>query len=326
MQRRDFLRASLAGATAALGLGGTIEQVAKGRVGADLPSILRQRTARLRRLDDVLGGGDTFRLYQAEYETTKALVKSASTTETVGKELLAVLAEQAQQAGWAAFDMGDHARAVQLYKESHNLATTANSDSLVGNSLAFLAYVEILTNPASAVTIAEQSCSAIRPSAPRSARALLHERRAWAHAVAGNASAADAALTAAKEALREEEQSPQPDWSSWVDEQELEIMTGRCWTELRRPLRAVPVLEKVLRGFNDTHARDKALYSCWLADSYLMAGEVEAAAGVAANVLTLSAGVSSVRPRQRLKPVLETLQLNRNVPEVRAVLEQASGI
>jgi hypothetical protein len=288
-----------------------------------MPGILRNRTARLRRLDDVLGGGDTFRLYLAEYEHTKSLIKNASTTTAIEKDLLAVLAEQAQQAGWAAFDMGDHSNATRLYKESHTIAINAGSDSLTGNALAFLAYVELLENPVAAVGTAEQSCAAITVSAPSSARALLHERRAWAHAVAGNASAADAALTAAQEALCNGDGSPQPDWSRWVDQQELNIMTGRCWTELRRPLRAVPVLENVLQGFDDTHARDKALYSCWLADSYLMAGEVEAAAAVASRILTLSAGVASVRPRQRLQPILTRLELSQNVPEVREVLDQA---
>jgi hypothetical protein len=64
----------------------------------------------------------------------------------------------------------------------------------------------------------------------------------------------------------------------WVDEAEIDIMAGRCWTELRRPLRAVPVLEAVLAGFDDTCARDKAPYLTWLATSYVQAHEVEQAA------------------------------------------------
>ncbi|RAK39732.1 hypothetical protein B0I29_104270 [Actinoplanes lutulentus] len=321
--RRDFLRVSLAGATVALGLGETLEHLIRGRVGSDLPAILRNRAARLRRLDDVLGGGDTFKLYLSEYENTKALIKSASKTTAIEKDLLSVLAEQAQQAGWAAFDMGDHVAAKKLYSDSHGIALEAGSDSLTGNALAFLAYQELPISPLIAVKTAEQSCALIRAQAPSSARALLHERRALAHAVAGNAAAADAALDAARQALSDDDGSLQPDWSRWVDHKELDIMTGRCWTELRRPLRAVPVLEAVLGGFDDAHARDKALYSCWLADSYLMAGEIEAAAATASQVLTLSEGVASVRPRQRLQPILEQLELQPGVPEVRQVLEQA---
>ncbi|MFE7158931.1 hypothetical protein [Streptomyces sp. NPDC057636] len=73
---------------------------------------------------------------------------------------------------------------------------------------------------------------------------------------------------------------PVPDWAAWVDQDEADIMKGRCWTELRRPLRAVPVLEAVLARFDDAQARDKSLYLSWLAESYLAAGGVEQAAVV----------------------------------------------
>ncbi|MER6333518.1 hypothetical protein ABT298_30175 [Streptomyces sp. NPDC001034] len=89
------------------------------------------------------------------------------------------------------------------------------------------------------------------------------------------------ALEAARDALAAAQHGePQPDWAVWVDPTELEIMTGRCWTVLRRPLRAVPALTGALRTYSDHNARDKALYMSWLADSYLIADEVEEAARV----------------------------------------------
>jgi hypothetical protein len=105
-----------------------------------------------------------------------------------------------------------------------------------------------------------------------------------------------------------------------VDQTELDIMTGRCWTELRRPLRAVPVLTRALDQYADHHARDKALYLSWLADSYLTAGEVEAAAAVTGRALDLAAGVASVRPRQRLAPLLRQLRQHAELSAVQDVL------
>ncbi|WP_240434823.1 hypothetical protein [Streptomyces sp. YIM 130001] len=90
-------------------------------------------------------------------------------------------------------------------------------------------------------------------------------------------------------------------------------------------MRAVPVLEAVLDGFEDSHARDKSLYMSWLAESYLAAGEVEHAATVTGRALELCSGVSSVRPRQRLDNVLDLLAAHKAVPEVRDVLEQAAS-
>ena len=97
-------------------------------------------------------------------------------------------------------------------------------------------------------------------------------------------------------------------------------MSGRCWSELRRPLRAVPVLEKALGQYSDVHARDKALYSSWLADSYIDAGEIEQAAEVVRSSLAVMGDVASVRPRQRLAAVAGRLTPYRDLSAVADLL------
>lgn len=57
-------------------------------------------------------------------------------------------------------------------------------------------------------------------------------------------------------------------------------MTGRCWAEPHQPLRAIPALEDALARYDDTRARDRALYLSWLAAAYLDAGEVEHATAI----------------------------------------------
>ncbi|OIJ69213.1 hypothetical protein [Streptomyces mangrovisoli] len=320
--RRDFFRASV-GAGLAVGLPDLTSFTAGRQISRSTPDLLRQRTARLRRLDDILGGGDTFTVYLGEYEATKSLLREGSYAEATGRGLLSVLSEQAQQAGWAAFDAGNHPVATQLYETSHKAALEASDASLAGNALAFLAYQKIGADRRSAVAIATESCRTAGADAPRGVRALLHERLAWAHAVAGNANETERALSAAEDALSENDGDPQPDWVTWVDRNELRIMTGRCWTELQRPLRAVPILQSVLSEFDDTHARDKALYLSWLSESYLAGGEIEQAAVVAGRVLDLSAGVASVRPRQQIAPVLQALTAHRGLAAVAETMEKA---
>lgn len=292
------------------------------RMTTEYVTQLRARTARLRRLDDLLGGGDTYRVYLSEFQATKSLLRTVSTTDETRRLALSLLAEQAQQAGWAAFDGGHPAEASTLYEESMEAAREAGDSSLLGNAYAFLAYQT--ADRAQAAEIAARSCATINGGTPAGVRALLHERMAWACAIAGQPAETERALEAARSALAEQQDGEeQPDWAAWVDETELDIMTGRCWTELRRPLRAVPVLTRALDRYDDAHARDKSLYLTWLADAYLTAGEVEAAATVTNRALDLSIGVASVRPRQRLAPVLTQLGQHRNVPAVRGVLERA---
>ena len=133
-------------------------------------------------------------------------------------------------------------------------------------------------------------------------RALLHSRAAWTFALDGDANATARNLGLAEEALTERTDAT-PDYAAWIDETELAIMTGRCWSKLRRRLRAVPVLESALARYSDIHARDKVLYSSWLAESYIDAGEIEQAADVVRSSLETMGNVASVRPRQRLAVV-----------------------
>lgn len=322
VRRREFIKAS-AGTGLAVGMPDLTRPVAGRRISKEFPEQLRERTARLRRLDDVLGGGDTYRVYLGEYQATKALLRDCSYTEETGRSLLSVLAEQAQQAGWAAFDGGRHHDATSLYEDSHTAAVDAKDAALAGNALAFLAYQAVNRDRAAGIQIAARSCDTAGPGAAPGVRALLHERLAWAYAVAGLPAETERALSAAESALDEIDGCPQPDWVAWVDRNELKIMSGRCWTELRRPLRAVPTLEAALASYADIHARDKSLYLSWLADSYLTAGEVEQSAKATSRALDLSAGVASVRPRQRLAPVLRRLSDHRALPEVADVMEKA---
>ncbi|MGW6274675.1 helix-turn-helix domain-containing protein [Streptomyces sp. NPDC055060] len=260
LHRRRFLQAA--------GLAATLPATASpshARIGEQTLTRLRERTARLRRLDDVLGGGDTYRVYTAEYQATKMLLREGNYGQATGRGLLALLAEQAQQAGWAAFDGGRAADATSLYEASRTAALDAGDTALVGNALAFLAYQRLGGDRRAGAQIAGRATETINAGTPAGVRALLHERRAWACAVTGVPVDVERSLAAAHRALDEMGGQPQPDWVAWVDRTELQIMAGRCWAELRRPLRAVPDLEAALSHYDDSHARDKALYSSWLA-------------------------------------------------------------
>ena len=323
--RRGVLQAA-----GAVGLAAALPDIAAPsapcRLGPGTVVRLRERTARLRRLDDVLGGGDTYRVYVGEYQSTKRTLREGRYGERVGQQLLALLAEQAQQAGWAAFDGGYHREAAALYRESRATAEEAGDGDLARNALAFLAYQSSSDDPHAAAGIAARSCDSISSETPATVRALLWERYAWACAVAGDATTTEQALSAAHKALGEGDAGDsQPDWSAWVDAAELDIMAGRCWTELRRPLRAVPLLLRGLAGFDDAHARDKALYLTWLAEAYATAGEIEEAAATAVRAAELADGVASARPRQRIGHVVERLALEHAaVPAVAELAERTA--
>lgn len=324
VDRREFVGSSLA-ATFALVVPAGVGASQGRRIGADAVTRLRGRTARLRRLDDVLGGADTYRVYRDELMATTALADEASYTDATGRALMAVIAEQAQQAGWSAFDAGWHAPAHRHFKDSLTAASDAGDTSLIANALAFLAYQKVSTGQPGTGE-ADASCRAADSrETPRTVRALLYERAAWAHAVAGDADASNEALHRAREALADEPRGG-PDWAAWVDHTELEIMAGRCWSTLGDHARAVPALERALDRYDDTHARDKSLYLTWLADAHLDAAEVEQAAAVTVRALALCADVASVRPQDRITHTLQRLRPHRGMPAVAGVIDQAEEL
>jgi transcriptional regulator with XRE-family HTH domain len=117
VDRREFMGSSLA-ATFTLTVPAGVDLSAGRRIDASTVARLRSRTARLRRLDDILGGADTYAAYRTELDTTTALADEASYTDATGRALMAVIAEQTQQAGWAAFDAGWQPTAHTHFKDS----------------------------------------------------------------------------------------------------------------------------------------------------------------------------------------------------------------
>jgi len=321
VRRREFI-GRLAAASLSFALP---ERSMPGRVDAATVRELADRTARLRTLDEHMGGADTYALYLDEFTTTAKLARQAHYSDVTGQKLLGVLAEQAQQAGWAAFDAGWHTTSARLYETSLAAAREADDLALHGNALAFLAYQQT-SETRSGVDLAERSCRIASDSAHPTSRALLHERLAWAYAVDGRASDAERALDTARRLLDGPADEHAPDWAAWVDPIELAIMQGRCWTELQLPLRAVGVLERALAVYDDRNTRDKALYLTWLAHAYLDGGEIEQAALTTGRAMSLAAGVASIRPAQRVAPLLGRLRPHRRQPTVSGVLDRAGEL
>ncbi|HEX2316972.1 MAG TPA: hypothetical protein VHJ17_24715 [Thermomonospora sp.] len=113
----------------------------------------------------------------------------------------------------------------------------------------------------------------------------------------------------------------EPGYLYWLDAGELQIMEARVYTELRRPLRAVPLLADVLSRYDSAHTRELALYLSWLAIALADANEPEEAAATAERMLALAAKVPSDRTARRSRAVLARLGAYRDVPAVGALLD-----
>ncbi|MHA7957782.1 hypothetical protein ACX9I7_08480 [Streptomyces sp. L500] len=229
----------------------------------------------------------------------------------------------AQIAGWIASDAGQYAEAETVYRLGISAARQAGDLTLTGNLAGSLAYQLSNTGrEAEGLGLARAALEEAGPDAPPKARALHLDRVAWAETRMGHAQAAMRALGRAGEALAQDTAGAEsPGYLYWVDTGELLVMEARAYTELRRPLRAVPLLRDVLGRYDATHTRELALYLSWLAVALVDANEPEEAAVVAERVISLSAGIASDRTTRRVRVVLDRLAEFRDVPEVRTVLD-----
>ncbi|WP_141582405.1 helix-turn-helix transcriptional regulator [Actinomadura sp. WMMA1423] len=301
---------------------GPLESSAGRRVGATTAAALADRAHGLRLADDVIAGGDLLAPALRELDGAVRLYRETTHSEDTGRSLLSSIGEIAQITGWIASDAGEHDQAARAYRLGVSAAREAGDLALVGNLAGSLAYqLSNTDHEDDGVSLAHAALEEAGPDAPAKARALYLDRVAWAHAKAGDAQPAMRALVEAHEAMASEDSQESPEWAYWVSPEELDVMDARVYTELRKPLRAVPLLQEVLGRYDSTHTRELALYLSWLAVALVDANEPEEAATAARRMLDLSSDFASDRTARRGRIVLTKLEQHRDISEVHEVLD-----
>lgn len=293
------------------------------RVGVGTVAKVEKRVHQLRVLDDYVGGLDTVGKVRAELVATVALLRDGSYTDQVGRRLLVAVSELCQLAGWVAADARRRREAEHFYLIGIRAGHAAGDTAVAANNLSSLSYLKTETGATSDAVVLARSAWCGAQSAPATVRALLLERVAWAHARHRDDIAADKALGAVEDAYDQRQPDEDPLWVYWLTPDEVTVMEGRCWTELKRPLRAVPTLDRVIARYQDDTARETALYRTWLAEALTQAREVDQAAEEATLALELSRGASSARVLERVHRLRTMLRPYRKRPAVAAFLEQA---
>ena len=303
-----------------------VEVRAGRRIGERLAQLVIERADTLRRMDDFLGGGDLHDLVRRELHATIDMVRDASYTEQTGRSLLTAVGELAHLAGWVASDAGLYQQAERYYLGGMAAAHAAQDEPLAANLLSSLAYqVANIGDPRDAVLLASSACNGGAPYATPTTRALLLERVAWANARLGDTSAMERALGEVETAFADSDPSEDPPWVYWLNQNEIDVMAGRCFTQLKRPRQAITLLSTAISQYDDTHARELALYLSWLAEAHVYAEQIEEAATYALRALRLSAGVTSERGTSRMRLIRHLLTPYRGNPTADTFEEAAQA-
>lgn len=293
-----------------------VEVQAGRRIGEGLVGKVERRIAELRRIDDFVAGGDLHGLVEQELHATVTLLREASYVEPLGRRLLVAIGELCQLAGWVVGDAGQYATAAHYYTVGVKAAHAANNPGLAGNLISTLAYqVANVGNPREAVLLA-QSADTGGKQATATVQALFKERLAWANAKAGERRPAERTLAAVETAYEQRVPGDDPEWVYWLDEDEIQIMAGRCYVELGQADRAVPLLAGVLEHYDQRRTRELALYTSWLAEAQVQLGAVDEAAATATRTLELTSQITSARSDHRVNVLRRKLQPYKHVPAV----------
>lgn len=320
VDRRQFIGA---GAIVGFSVTAGTPASAKGRrLGSTDVAHFSQRIRDLRRLDDLSGGVSTLPLAVAEIRTLSSLATHGTYTQKVARDLLSTLAELYQFTSWVAFDAQRTGDARRLALAASNAAHQAGNRELGATALSELAYITASTNtPAEGVSMARASFASASDAIP-AVRVVLADRLAWACARVGDAEGVRRATGMSEEAhdQRDRHAVEEPDTVYWINRDESAIMAGRCWSELGSP-RAARVLEAVEPPYDETHAREVALYRLWLAEARRAAGDVEEGAALAASALALSHQTASPRLDTITRAAVTAFRPHRGVASVRELLD-----
>lgn len=294
-----------------------IELGAGRRVSDALVSAVEHRVFQLRRADDFITGEASRELVRSELAATMPLLSDGTLTEEQAKRILTAVGEIAQLGAWVAADGGLLDEAARYVRGGVIAARAAGNAPLAANIISTFSYQVANTgNPNEALVLARTAYQGGQRDATPVTRTLLLERVAWAAARSGDLHDCERILGMVDEAFSGGPDDNDPDWVYWMNLEEIDVMAGRCYTELRKPDRAEKLLTDALSRYGPAFVRENSLYLSWLAEDYVQLGEIDHAAGIATQMAALAARTNSARTDTRLRYLASQLGPFRSTPSV----------
>ncbi len=300
----------------------SIELRAGRRISDQLIAAAEHRVVQLRRADDFVPGRDSHALVQRELGATVRLLREASLTEPQARRLLGAVGELSQLAAWVAADAGGGTEAARYVRGGVLAARAAGDAPLAANIISTLSYQMANTgDPREAAILARTAYAGARHHGTPAVKALLLERVAWADAKSGDLRSCERSLGLVDDEFARAPSPGDPDWVYWLNREEVDVMAGRCFTELHRPERAEPLLRQAIERYDGSLIRENSLYLSWLAEDYIQLNEIAHAAGIAKRVARLANQANSARTDARLRHLADLLRPHKAVPEAADFLD-----
>jgi hypothetical protein len=321
MDRREFLRALGWAATAAAaaspfdGLNAD-EQARLGRAVAGAHRVDGQVIDNIevilsaaRRQDDVLGPQAALHTVLAQQSLTRLLL--AECPHRLMPRLLSLYSTLSSSAGWLYFDLNSLDRAWQHYQVAREAAHQAGSPELDLYALSGMSWVATgREEPRVAVDLAAAAQRRTTDTGDRRLRACVEGRAAEIYATAGQADPCLPALDRAEQHLAGSgEHVPQAESLVYFyDDEMLTCQRNECLLRLGRPQTTLAVLRQELAAVDTPFIRDLGFAKLRLGRAYVVAGEIDEGASLAAEAAGLAMRNRSPRLARDLRATRAKLE------------------
>lgn len=288
---------------------------------------LDQITARLRRMDDQLGGDRLLDLVHQQLRFVTSLLDERRYTDAVGRRLYGTAGELLRLAGFVCFDSGQHAAPSGTGSPSCTPPTAAAIGHWAPKVLGFWScQAKDIGQICEAVRLAETVRAGYRGATP-AITVILELRAAEAHAGENATTATRRAIDAAFDALdRPASSAGPPDWCYWMDQAQAHAQAGYCYLKLGDHARARFNLRHGLALQDSSYSREGALRHALLASIYLQQDkpELDQALAHGDHALDALAGeVDSARCIGHLSRLTDALRPYRRSPGAAEFIDRA---
>jgi hypothetical protein len=275
-------------------------------VDASLVAALEWVTMHLRRADDTLGCG-----VQGAVSSHLAVCSTLLADQRPGplqRSLARTVGSIEQLAGWLAFDSGDHHTAELHYRAGMAASRLADDPLLfaylVAHTAQLLASLGELDEALAASSIVRRL--AVKGTSPAT-QAFAASVQADIHARQGDSSSALRVLERAEASGRRIAMTEEPSWLYFFDRTEELGWRSQIELRLEHPAAARASVTERLSLLSSTLVRERAFATADLASAFLQEREVEQAAALAIQAMTLARRVSSSRAASRVLALRERL-------------------
>ncbi|WP_086683188.1 MFS transporter [Streptomyces pseudogriseolus] len=287
---------------------------------------LREAAEDARRWDSKYGGGDWRSSMVPECLRVEAApLLLGSYSDDVGRSLFGAAAELTRLAGWMAFDTGQQEAAQRYYIQALRLARAAADVPLGGYVLASMSLQATYRGFGDeGVDLAQAALERNRGLATARTLSFFRLVEARAHARAGDAQAAGAALKSAESWLeRSRPGDSDPTWLGFYSYDRFAADAAECYRDLNAPRQVRRFTEQALSKPTEEFVRSHGLRLVVSAVAELESGNLDAACEQGVRAVEVAGRISSARTTEYVKDLLHRLEPYGDEPRVVELRERA---